>query len=122
MELCTMGSYYKALRIIGLLMLLSSAPFVSSFIECTTISQLFSACSTFITYGSPDPIPGSPCCDAMYGLNNISNTADNRPYVCRCLMGLIDTFSPNATAIGILPGLCGITLGFIIAPNTDCSS
>ncbi|KAG4907878.1 hypothetical protein JHK84_056402 [Glycine max] len=101
MELC-MGSY-KSLRIIVLLMLLSSAPFVSAFIECSTITQFFSACSISIIYGSPDPIPGSPCCDAMSGLNNIANTGDNRPYVCRCLMGLIDTYSPNATAIATLP-------------------
>ncbi|RDX62879.1 putative non-specific lipid-transfer protein 14, partial [Mucuna pruriens] len=94
---------YKALRIIGVLMLLSWAPFVSAFIECSTISQLFSACTVFINYGSPDPIPGSPCCDAMSGLHNIANSGDNRPYVCRCLMGLIDTYSPNATAIGTLP-------------------
>ncbi|TKY51270.1 putative non-specific lipid-transfer protein 14 [Spatholobus suberectus] len=120
MELRTMGSY-KALRIIGLLMLLSSAPFVSAFIECSTITQLFSACSIFITYGSPDPIPGSPCCDAMSSLNNIANTDNNRQYVCRCFMGLIDTYSPNATAIGTLPGLCGVSLGFIIDPNTNCS-
>ncbi|XP_027364719.1 putative non-specific lipid-transfer protein 14 [Abrus precatorius] len=119
MELCTMGSY-KAVRIIGVVMLLSWAPTVYAFIECSTVTQYFSACSIFITYGSPDPIPGSPCCDAMSGLKTIANIGDNRHYVCRCLMGLIDTFNPNATAIGILPGLCGISLGFIIGPNIDC--
>lgn len=102
-------------------MLLSLAPFfVSAFIHCSTITQLFSACSIFITYGSSDPIPGSPCCDAMFGLNNIANIGDNGPYVCRCLLGLIETYSPNSTAIAILPGLCGVSLGFIIDPNTDC--
>lgn len=121
MELCTMGSY-KALRIIGVVILLSSAPFASAVIECSTVTQLFSACSTFITYGSPDPIPGSPCCDAMSGLNMIANTGDNnRQSVCRCLMGLINTYNPNATAIGTLPGFCGISLGFTIDPNTDCT-
>ncbi|ESW15368.1 hypothetical protein PHAVU_007G067200 [Phaseolus vulgaris] len=119
MELCVGRN--KALRIIGLVILFSSATIVSAFIECSTITQLFSACSMFITNGSPDPIPGSPCCDAMFGVNNIANTADNRQYVCRCLMDLIDTFSSNASAIGILPGLCGISLGFKMDPNTDCS-
>ncbi|XP_027938436.1 putative non-specific lipid-transfer protein 14 [Vigna unguiculata] len=119
MELCV-GSN-KALRIIGLAMLLSWAPIVSSFIECSIITQLFSACSLFITHGTPDPIPGSPCCDAMSGVNSIANTADNRQYVCRCLMDLIDNFSSNASAIGILPGLCGISFGFNIDPNADCS-
>ncbi|XP_061359807.1 putative non-specific lipid-transfer protein 14 [Gastrolobium bilobum] len=120
MELCTMGRY-KALRIIGVLILLSSASFVCAFIECSTVTQLFSACSIFVTYGSPDPIPGSPCCDALSGLNIISNSGDNKQYVCKCLMGMIDTYNPNATAIGTLPGLCGISLGFTIDPNTDCT-
>lgn len=121
MEVFSMGSY-KALRIIGVVMLLSSAPYVSAYIECSTVSQLFSACSIFITYGSPDPIPGSPCCDAMSGLRIIANSGDdNRQSVCRCLLGLIQTNSPNATAIGTLPGLCGISLGFTIDPNTYCS-
>lgn len=112
---------YKAMRIIGVLMLLSSASFVFAYIECSTVSQLFAACSVFIAYGSPDPIPGSPCCDAMSGLSIIANSGDNRHSVCRCLMGLIETYKPNATAIGTLPGLCGISLGFTIDPNADCN-
>ncbi|KAL2324507.1 hypothetical protein Fmac_023565 [Flemingia macrophylla] len=116
-----MESYKKSSRIIGLVVLLSSAPFACAFIECSAITQYFSACSIFITRGSPDPFPGSPCCDAMFGVLSIANSGDNRPYVCRCLMGLIDTFSPNATSIATLPGLCGISLGFIIVPKTDCS-
>lgn len=102
-------------------MLLSSAPFVFAYIECSTVSQLFAACSVFITYGSPDPIPGSPCCDAMSGLSIIANSGDNRHSVCRCLMGLIETYKPSATAIGTLPGLCGISLGFTIDPTADCN-
>ncbi|KAK7279989.1 hypothetical protein RJT34_25051 [Clitoria ternatea] len=117
MELCRMRSY-KALRIIGVVMLLYSVPFVCAYVECSTVSQLFSACSYFIAYGSPDPIPGSPCCDAMFSLNIVANSADNRQYVCRCLMGLIDSYNSNANAIGTLPGLCGISLGFTIDPNT----
>ncbi|XP_045808316.1 putative non-specific lipid-transfer protein 14 [Trifolium pratense] len=120
MELCTNGSY-KLLRIIGILMLLlSSAPFVLAYIECSTVSQLFSACSIFISYGTPDPIPGSPCCDAMLGLSIIANSGDNKQSVCRCIMGLLQNYSTNATAIGTLPGLCGISLGFTIIPNPQC--
>ncbi|KAH7528241.1 hypothetical protein FEM48_Zijuj05G0051600 [Ziziphus jujuba var. spinosa] len=51
----------------GFVILISWASWVhSSTPERSTIRGLFSACSTFITYGSPDPLPGSPCCDAMY--------------------------------------------------------
>ncbi|KAF8412311.1 hypothetical protein HHK36_000272 [Tetracentron sinense] len=90
-------------------------------IDCTTVTGLVSACSTFITYGSPDPIPGTPCCDALESLNNMADSIDNRRSMCRCIMGLITTYNPNATALATLPGFCGISLGFNINPNTDCN-
>ncbi|XP_073122430.1 putative non-specific lipid-transfer protein 14 isoform X2 [Henckelia pumila] len=88
--------------------------------DCTIVTSLVSACSSFVTYGSPDPIPGSPCCVAMTSLNNLADSGDNIRTVCRCLMDLITTYSPNATAIATLPGFCGVSLGFTIDPNTDC--
>lgn len=110
--------------IIGLLMLLIVISLVlcatataATTIECSTVTSLVSTCSTFITYGSPDPLPGTPCCDAMVSLNAIG---DQR-FVCRCMMGLITTYTSNATAIATLPGFCGVSLGFAIDPNTDCS-
>ncbi|XP_015941383.1 putative non-specific lipid-transfer protein 14 [Arachis duranensis] len=113
---------YKAMIILLAVMLMSYVPFAPAVIDCPIVNQLFSACSIFITYGSPDPMPGTPCCDAMSGLNIIANanSGDNRQSVCRCLMGLIETYNPNATAIGTLPGLCGVSLGFTIDPNTNC--
>ncbi|XP_073309648.1 putative non-specific lipid-transfer protein 14 [Primulina huaijiensis] len=88
--------------------------------DCTTVTSLVSACSSFVTYGSPDPIPGSPCCVAMTSLNNLADSGDNIRTVCRCVMELISNYSPNATAIATLPGFCGVSLGFTIDPNTDC--
>ncbi|CAI9767655.1 unnamed protein product [Fraxinus pennsylvanica] len=89
-------------------------------VDCTTITALISACSSFVTYGVPDPVPGSPCCIAMTSLNSMADTSDNRRGVCWCLMDLITTYNPNATAIATLPGFCGVYLGFTIDPNTDC--
>ncbi|KAJ8438297.1 hypothetical protein Cgig2_003760 [Carnegiea gigantea] len=71
-------------------------------------------------YGSPDPLPGSPCCDAVMSLNNFGDSPENRRSICRCLMGLIAIYNPNATALATLPGLCGISLGFVIDPNINC--
>ncbi|KAL7108423.1 hypothetical protein ACP275_06G111500 [Erythranthe tilingii] len=89
--------------------------------DCSTVTALVSTCSNFVLYGSPDPIPGSPCCTAMTSLNNLADSGvGNRRSVCRCLMDLIDTYSSNATAIATLPGFCGVSLGFVIDPNTDC--
>ncbi|KAF3433020.1 hypothetical protein FNV43_RR24122 [Rhamnella rubrinervis] len=115
----------KKMKMMGVVMLFTtwaSWSWVYSTPECSTITALVSACSTFITYGSPDPFPGSPCCDAMASLNTLADTTENRRFVCRCLMGLITTYNPNATAIATLPGFCGVSLGFTIDPNTDCNT
>ena len=110
-----------AAMMMGVLMLLSGASSVSAAIDCTTVLAFISACSTFVTYGSPDPIPGSPCCDAVGSLNRLAVMIEDQQSVCRCLMGLITTYNPNATAIATLPGFCGVSLGFTIDPNTDCN-
>ncbi|KAA8533758.1 hypothetical protein F0562_031275 [Nyssa sinensis] len=111
----------RAVVMIGVLTLLLWATAVWAEGDCTTVTALISACSTFVTYGTPDPIPGSPCCDAMMSLDGIAESIDNRRLVCQCVMGLITSYNPNATAIATLPGFCGVSFGFTIDPNTDCS-
>ncbi|XP_009768673.1 putative non-specific lipid-transfer protein 14 [Nicotiana sylvestris] len=88
--------------------------------ECSTVTALVAACSSFVNYGTPDPTPGAPCCVAMTTLSNIASSTEMRQAVCRCVMDLITTYNPNATAIATLPGFCGVSLGFTIDPNTDC--
>ena len=105
---------------VGVLMLLSWATSIAAAMDCTTVTGLISAFSTFITYSSPDSYPGSPCCDAVTNLNLMADSTDNRRSVCGCLMVLITTYNPNSTAIATLPGFCGVPLGFTIDPNTDC--
>ncbi|KAF8008589.1 hypothetical protein BT93_K2301 [Corymbia citriodora subsp. variegata] len=89
-------------------------------VDCATVTALVSTCSTFIAYGTPDPYPGTPCCDAMTTLNMVAEPLEDRHAVCACLMGLINAHNPNATAIATLAGFCGVSLGFSISPNTDC--
>lgn len=103
-----------------LLVLLSLATSIAATVDCTTVTGLLSACSTFITYGSPDPFPGSPCCEAVTNLSVIADSTDNRRSVCGCIMGLIASYSTNSTGIATLPGFCGVPLGFTIDPLTDC--
>ncbi|XP_072959144.1 putative non-specific lipid-transfer protein 14 [Typha angustifolia] len=105
----------------GVLMLTCYATRVTGSVECSTVTSLISSCSSFITYGSPEPVLGTPCCDGVASLFNIAaDSTDNRRSTCSCLMGLITTYNPNATTIARIPGLCGISLGFTIDPNTDC--
>ncbi|WCJ36611.1 Non-specific lipid-transfer protein [Euphorbia peplus] len=118
-----MGAHkLKIALAVAMVMLIRSAVGVpSGEVECSTVTGFLSACSTFIAYGLPDPLPGSPCCDAMNNLHYIAASGDNRRSVCRCFMGIVSSYHPNATAIATLPGLCGISLGFIVDPNTDCN-
>ncbi|XP_049348761.1 putative non-specific lipid-transfer protein 14 [Solanum verrucosum] len=90
--------------------------------ECSTVTSLVSACASFVNYGTPDPIPGAPCCIAITTLSTIASSTgiQTRQSVSRCMMDLITTYNPNATAIATLPGFCGVSLGFSIDPNTDC--
>ncbi|KAK4350822.1 hypothetical protein RND71_030135 [Anisodus tanguticus] len=90
--------------------------------ECSIVTALVSACSSFVNYGMPDPIPGEPCCVAMMSLSNVASSTgvETRQAVCRCMMDLITTYNPNSTAIATLPGFCGVSLGFTIDPNTEC--
>ncbi|CAN0891679.1 Putative non-specific lipid-transfer protein 14 [Linum grandiflorum] len=112
----------KALMILVLMTLAVAAAGAIATEDCSTVTGLISACTSFITYGSPDPLPGSPCCDGMSTLGTVVDSGGGGAGVCRCLMGLIATYNPNATAIATLPGFCGIDMGFIIDPNTDCSN
>ncbi|XP_038993408.1 putative non-specific lipid-transfer protein 14 [Hibiscus syriacus] len=104
------------------LMLLSCSTSIGAAVDCTTVTDLISVCATFITYGSPDPYPGSPCCEAITNLSLMTRSTANRRSLCWCLMGLITANNPNSTAIATLPGFCGIPLGFTIEPDTDCNS
>ncbi|KAK3403873.1 hypothetical protein EUGRSUZ_K00232 [Eucalyptus grandis] len=106
------------MMVIASLLLLGAA---EAAVDCATVRALVSTCSAFIAYGTPDPYPGTPCCDAMTTLNMVAEPLEDRRAVCSCLMGLINAYSPNATAIATLAGFCGVSLGFSISPNTDCN-
>nr|WEA82696.1 nonspecific lipid transfer protein 1 [Solanum melongena]WJJ08745.1 nsLTP1 [Solanum melongena] len=114
-----MKSVFWMLMVLGVALIIHKA---GADEECTTVTALVSACASFVNYGTPDPIPGAPCCIAMTTLSTVASSTgiETRQSVCRCMMNLITTYSPNATAIATLPGFCGVSLGFTIDPNTDC--
>ncbi|XP_043718059.1 putative non-specific lipid-transfer protein 14 [Telopea speciosissima] len=90
--------------------------------DCSSVRAILTSCSNFIYNGTPDPMPGSQCCDVLVNLKNMAEfTSNNRELLCRCLMDLISTYNSNATAIATIPGFCGVSLGFTIDPNTDCN-
>lgn len=117
-ELYEMGC--KGLAI-GMLLLIGCSTVVSGPIECSPVGSLMAVCSGFLNFGAPEPMLGSPCCKAMYSLNSMAATTNDRKEVCRCLVSLLSTYNPNASAVARLPALCGVYLGFSAQPNLDCN-
>ncbi|XP_004309221.1 PREDICTED: putative non-specific lipid-transfer protein 14-like [Fragaria vesca subsp. vesca] len=118
-----MGSQTVVIGVV-LVVFLWSVTLVSSVsdVECSGVKALLSACYYFITYGFPDPSPGSPCCNSMISIKMVcDNTVENRRFTCRCLMSLFSTYTPNGYALATLPDFCQVSLGFIVDPNTDCN-
>lgn len=119
----TSSSAVAAVVAVALLLLLPrGGRGAEGLIDCSTVLTLVSSCTEYITYGVPSPAAGTACCNAVASLHTIANSADNRRSACSCLMAIITTYNPNATAVGRLPGLCGISLGFTVDPNTDCAT
>jgi hypothetical protein len=83
----------------------------SSSLDCGTVTSLLAGCAAFVRRGpraAPLPGPGTPCCDGVTSLYAVAaDSADNWRSVCRCMAGLVRQYWSNATAIAVLPGLCG---------------
>ncbi|XP_042510056.1 putative non-specific lipid-transfer protein 14 [Macadamia integrifolia] len=117
-----MKSLNKEVWVMVIIAIVSFLFLVGGTSDCTTVAALLTTCSNFISYGTPDPVPGSSCCNALVSLKIMAeSTRSNQKLLCRCLMGLIITYNTNATAIATMPGLCGVSIGFTIDPNTNCN-
>ncbi|KAM0843622.1 hypothetical protein ACQ4PT_057590 [Festuca glaucescens] len=88
----------------------------SSSLDCGTVTSLLAGCAAFVRRGpgaAPLPGPGpalTPCCDGVTSLYAVAaDSADNWRSVCRCMAGLVRQYWSNASAIAVLPGLCGVS-------------
>uniref|UniRef100_A0A0E0AJC1 Bifunctional inhibitor/plant lipid transfer protein/seed storage helical domain-containing protein n=1 Tax=Oryza glumipatula TaxID=40148 RepID=A0A0E0AJC1_9ORYZ len=92
----------------------SSSSSSSSQLHCGTVTSLLSGCAAFVRWrggggGAQLPSPGTPCCDGVAGLYAVAaDSADNWRAVCRCMARLVRRHSSNASAIALLPGVCGV--------------
>uniref|UniRef100_A0A0E0LKA4 Bifunctional inhibitor/plant lipid transfer protein/seed storage helical domain-containing protein n=1 Tax=Oryza punctata TaxID=4537 RepID=A0A0E0LKA4_ORYPU len=99
----------------------------SSQLHCGTVTSLLSGCAAFVRGhggggGAQLPSPGTPCCDGVAGLYAVAaDSADNWRAVCRCMARLVRRHSSNASAIALLPAVCGVVVspGTVAAGNTN---
>ncbi|KAJ9539657.1 hypothetical protein OSB04_026163 [Centaurea solstitialis] len=90
-------------------------------VDCLTVASLVSSCSDFINNGTSYPYQGSPCCDAMTTLGYLAYADFNLRSLCLCFIGIITAYGSRAAiAASTLPGFCGVSLGFLVDPETDC--
>jgi hypothetical protein len=78
------------------------------------MTSLLAGCRAFVRRGeaasSPSaPAPGAACCEGVAELYAVAaDSADNWRSVCGCMAGLVRRYSSNASAIALLPVLCGV--------------
>nr|TKW31844.1 hypothetical protein SEVIR_2G132600v2 [Setaria viridis] len=90
----------------------SSSP--STSLDCGTMTSLLAGCRAFVRRGeaasSPSaPAPGAACCEGVAELYAVAaDSADNWRSVCGCMAALVRRYSSNASAIALLPVLCGV--------------
>ncbi|PUZ69540.1 hypothetical protein GQ55_2G117200 [Panicum hallii var. hallii] len=90
-------------------------------LDCGTVTSLLAGCGAFVRRGeaapSPSvPAPGAACCEGVAELYAVAaDSADNWRSVCGCMAGLVRRYSSNASAIALLPVLCGVL------PPTGCA-
>ncbi|KAF7051163.1 hypothetical protein CFC21_059433 [Triticum aestivum] len=98
----------------------------SSSLDCGTVTSLLTGCAAFVTGGTsaaPLPAPGTPCCEGVDGLYAVAaDSPDNWRSVCRCMAGLVRRYWSNASAIALLPGLCGVSPVSTAHAVTYCTS
>ncbi|KAL6611266.1 hypothetical protein ACP70R_039194 [Stipagrostis hirtigluma subsp. patula] len=84
----------------------------SSQLDCGTVTSLLASCGDFVWHGaaaSPLPSPGTPCCAGVSELYAAAaDSADNWRSVCGCMAALVRRHASNASAIALLPVLCGV--------------
>ncbi|KAL6639203.1 hypothetical protein ACP70R_022933 [Stipagrostis hirtigluma subsp. patula] len=90
----------------------SSSTSSSSQLDCGTVTSLLASCGDFVWHGaaaSPLPSPGTPCCAGVSELYAAAaDSADNWRSVCGCMAALVRRHVSNASAIALLPVLCGV--------------
>ncbi|KAK3126965.1 hypothetical protein QOZ80_7AG0566140 [Eleusine coracana subsp. coracana] len=99
----------------------------STSLDCPTMTSLLADCGAFVTHGAaawPLPAPGTPCCAGVTQLYAVAaDSADNWRSVCDCMAALVRQHSSKASAIALLPVVCGVLPGRHTLDNlTYCTS
>ncbi|MCL7043220.1 hypothetical protein MKW94_026197 [Papaver nudicaule] len=109
----------KAVCTVMLMCMLISAPYMAEALTCGQVTSNLAPCISYLTKKGA-LVPG--CCSGVKTLNGAAKTTPNRKTACGCLKGAINSFKGiDLNLVAGLPGKCGVSIPYKIAPSTDCS-
>ncbi|KAL6981570.1 hypothetical protein U1Q18_023196, partial [Sarracenia purpurea var. burkii] len=100
--------------------LLASKCLVSA-ITCGDVVRDIGPCVNYLTKSSSG-LPPAACCAGAKSLASATTTTADKRAACNCMKSASQKVSVNPSLAKALPGNCGISLGFTVDPNIDCST
>ncbi|KAL2500378.1 Non-specific lipid-transfer protein 3 [Forsythia ovata] len=95
------------------------APLAEAAVSCGTVVSNLRPCLPYVQGGNVVP---AACCGGIKSLYGAAKTTQDRQSVCNCLKSLAGSYSGiNFGKAAGLPGKCGVSIPYKIAPSTDCS-
>ncbi|KAL2500305.1 Non-specific lipid-transfer protein 3 [Forsythia ovata] len=95
------------------------APLAEAAISCGMVVSDLAPCLSYLRGGNDIP---AACCGGIKSLYGAAKTTPDRQAVCNCLKSLAGSYSSiNFNKAAGLPGKCGVSIPYKIAPSTDCS-
>ncbi|XP_058075335.1 non-specific lipid-transfer protein 1-like [Magnolia sinica] len=98
---------------------LITSPHAEAAITCGQVVGALSPCISYLRTGGALP---PACCKGIQTLNNSAKTTADRQAACGCIKSASAGISGlNYGLAAGLPGKCGVSIPYKIAPSTDCT-
>ncbi|KAL1813653.1 hypothetical protein ACET3Z_023718 [Daucus carota] len=101
-----------------LAMLIHRPALIQGLINCNQVKLSLNDCGEFVKLSKG---PRASCCRALKRLNNTYRSTADRRDVCNCIKREVGSSSKVIYRnVALLPGKCGVRLGYTISPSIDC--
>ncbi|XP_073119847.1 non-specific lipid-transfer protein 1-like [Henckelia pumila] len=108
-----------AIILLVVLAVVSTAVRPGEAISCGDVQGALYPCLGYLASGGD---PSSECCSGVSNLSNSVQSQQDRQTACYCLKSAASSFPVQQDAAANLPGRCGVSIGYSISPNVDCST
>jgi hypothetical protein len=109
-----------ALFVLAALLLQVAPPRAAAAQSCPTVYDTLMPCLGYVESGGAVP---PECCAGIKQVVSDARTAPDRRAICACLKELAPVApAPYISRAVGLPDRCGVSLGYKLSPDMDCSS